>query len=143
MSGMNAKIRFMSKEQEQFYKKMMKKSGVDDGYHRSFFYCMGLSEVTRANIRKLYNFERGYAESDGLHGGWQTGSSQRLTRLALNLWNGYVEQGEEQMSTPYELFSCEYAPYFLEAIKLRYPEYCKELPSVRDGTDKKEQERVR
>jgi len=67
MSGMNAKIRFMSKEQEQFYKKMMKKSRVDDSYHRSFFYCMGLSEVTRANIRKLYNFERGYAEPDGLH----------------------------------------------------------------------------
>lgn len=140
MPGTNPKIRFISKEHEQFYKEMMKKSGVDDSYHRSFFYCMGISEVTRANINKLYNFERGYAEPDALHGGWQTGSSLRLTRLALNLWNGYAEQGEERMSTPCELFSCEYAPYFYEAIKLRYPEYCKELPSGRGGS-KKEQEK--
>lgn len=140
MPGTNPKIRFISKEHEQFYKEMMKKSGVNDNYHRSFFYCMGISEVTRANINKLYNFKRGYAELDGLHGGWQTSSSLRLTRLALNLWNGYAEQGEERMSTPYELFSCEYAPYFYEAVKLRYPEYCKELSSCRGGSRKKEQE---
>ena len=37
MSGTNPKIRFISKEHEQFYKEMIKKSGVDDSYHRSFF----------------------------------------------------------------------------------------------------------
>ena len=143
MSGTNPKIRFISKEHEQFYKEMIKKSGVDDSYHRSFFYCLGISEITRVNIGKLYNFERGYAEPDGLHEGWQTGSSQRLTRLALKLWNGYAEQGEEQMSTPYELFNCEYAPYFYEAVKLRYPEYCREFQPGRGGAGKKEQERGR
>ncbi|WP_404827243.1 DUF6075 family protein, partial [Faecalibacillus intestinalis] len=28
-------------------------------------------------------------------------------------------------STPYELFSCEYSSFFMESIKLRYPEYYK------------------
>lgn len=65
-----------------------------------------------------------------LHEGWQTGGSARLTRLAFNLWNGYVEKGEESLSTPYEMFDCGYAPYFYEAIRMKYPEYCRELPQV-------------
>ena len=33
------------------------------------------------------------------------------------------------MATPYDLFDCEYAVYMLEAVRLRYPEYCRELPA--------------
>ena len=65
-----------------------------------------------------------------LHEGWQTGGSARLTRLAFNLWNGYVEKGEESLSTPYEMFDCGYAPYFYEAIRIKYPEYCRDLLQV-------------
>ena len=57
----------------------------------------------------------------------------RLTRLAFNLWNRYVEQGEESMSALYEIFDCNYASYFNEAIRLRYPEYCRELPKDREA----------
>lgn len=52
----------------------------------------------------------------------------RLTRLAFNLWNGYVEQGEERMPMP----------YFYEAIKMRYPEYCRNLPAVKTRADNAE-----
>ncbi len=67
---------------------------------------------------------------EALHEGWQTGGSARLTRLAFNLWNGYVEKGEESLSTPYEMFDCGYAPYFYEAIRIKYPEYCRDLLQV-------------
>ena len=30
------KVRFESKEHEQFYYEMLKKSGINDSYHRSF-----------------------------------------------------------------------------------------------------------
>lgn len=141
MTERKSKIRFISKEHEKFYNEMLGKSGVNDCYHRSFFYCTGISEITRANINKLYDFKRGCAEPGGLHGAWQTGSTIRLTRLALNLWNGYTEQGGEQLSAPYELFSCEYAPYFYEAIKLRFPEYCRELPVNKTDVVRIRQER--
>ena len=75
---------------------------------------------------------------DGRQEGWQTGGTRRLTHLAFNLWNGYVEPGEERMSTPYEMFDCGYAPYFYEAIKLWYPEYCRELPGNREKDGGKE-----
>ena len=45
-------------------------------------------------------------------------------RQAFNLWNGFTEEGRENLCTPEELFCCGYAPYFMEGIKLRYPEYC-------------------
>ena len=44
-----------------------------------------------------------------------------------NLWNGFTEEGRENLYTPEELFCCGYAPYFMEGIKLRYPEYCRDL----------------
>lgn len=129
-----AEIKFASKEHKEFYNKMMDKVKVNDSYHRAFFYCMGISGETRRNIGQLFDFKKDCIEPDGLHEGWQTGGSIRLTRLAFNLWNGYSEQDNEKMSTPYELFDCGYAPYFLEAIKMKYPEYCREAVSIRNSS---------
>lgn len=127
-----ADIKFTSKEHENFYKKMLQKFGNSDSYHRAFFYCIGISDTTRRNVGRIFDFEQDRIKPDGLHEGWQTGGTVRFTRLAFNLWNGYMEPGEEWMSSPYEMFGCSYAPYFYEAIKLRYPEYCRDLPRDRE-----------
>ena len=126
-----AEIRFASREHESFFHEMMKKCGHYDSYHKAFFYCMGISDTARTNVGRVFDFKTDCIKPDGLHEGWQTGGTVRLTRLALNLWNGYAEEGEEKMSTPYEIFDCDYAPYFYEAIKLRYPEYCRDLSTGR------------
>ncbi len=126
-----AETRFASKEHESFFFTMLHKCGNTDSYHRAFFYCVGISGTARANVGRLFDFGKHQIKPEGLHEGWQTGGTARLTRLAFNLWNGYVEEGEERMSTPYEMFDCGYAPYFYEAIRQRYPEYCRELPTAR------------
>ena len=114
-----AEIKFTSKEHENFYKEMIQKSGNSDSYHRAFFYCIGISDTGRRNVKRVFDFEQDRIIPEGLHEGWQTGGTVRLTRLAFNLWNGYVEQGEESMSSPYEIFDCNYAPYFYNNIRLR------------------------
>ena len=52
--------------------------------------------------------------------------------MALNLWNhSIMYDSEEDLENghissayaPSEIFCCSYAPYFWEAIKIRYPEY--------------------
>ena len=96
----------------------------------SFFYCVGISEDTRNHVDRMFDFKERLIKPGALHEGWQTGGSARLTRLAFNLWNGYVEKGEESLSTPYEMFDCGYAPYFYEAIRIKYPEYCRDLLQV-------------
>ena len=57
---------------------------------------------------------------------WQTTGTTKLTRFAYNLWNGY----DDKSCTPYDLFDCSFAPYMYEAVKLRYPEYTRQLDDV-------------
>jgi len=72
-----------------------------------------------------------------LHEGWQTSGSQRVVRMAFNLYcNGTpsvydYEDAEEQLTecklySVEDLFCCGYAPYFWQAIQIRYPEYVKD-----------------
>lgn len=134
-------IRFASKEHKEFYITMLQKSGNNDSFHRAFFYCIGISDTARSNVNRVFDFGNDRIKPDGLHEGWQTGGTQRLTRLAFNLWNGYTEEGVERMSTPYEMFDCSYAPYFYEAIQLRYPEYCRDLSVGREKNAEEERGR--
>ena len=71
---------------------------TDDSYYSSFFYCVGISEDTRNHVDRMFDFKERLIKPEALHEGWQTGGSARLTRLAFNLWNGYVEKGEESLS---------------------------------------------
>ena len=117
-----SELRFRSKEHKQFFQEMLERSRYKDCNHQSFFYCVGISESARTNIDRLFDFQRDRIKTDGLYDGWQTGGTIRLT---------YVEKGQERMYSPYELFDCGYAPYFFEAIRLRYPDYCRDLPHSR------------
>lgn len=119
---------FRDDRHEAFYYRMLAERRCTDSYHRALFYTLGLSKDTRAHIQELFDFSDGGIKPEGLSASWQTGGSLRICRLAFNLWNGWSQAGEERYSTPYELFDCEAAPYFFEAIRLRYPEYARQLP---------------
>jgi len=119
--------RFAEKEHKTFYNQMLTKTRNNDVYHQAFFYATGICAETRRNIHALFDFKEGGIKSEGLAAAWQTGGTRRLCRLAFNLWNGWTKEGKENRSTPYELFDCGFAPYFFEAIRLRYPEYCRSL----------------
>lgn len=120
-----------SGEHREFFFENLAKSKSNDAYHRAFFYLMGCNPKTRRNINSLFDFDENCICHDGLDNGWQTGGTLRLCRLAFNLWNGYTEQGQENMATPYELFDCDYASYMLEGIKIRYAEYFGDSTSFR------------
>lgn len=117
-------INFASKEHRDFFYAALAKCGCMDVYHEALFYALGIAHETRVNIDQLYNFHNRCINLEGLHAGWQTGGTSRLTRLAFNLFNGFIEEGEEGLYTPYALFDCSFASYFMEAVKLRFPEYC-------------------
>lgn len=120
-------INFLNEEHRHFYTEMLEKTEqVGDVYHEALFYALGLTAETRRNIGSLYDFENAEIIFSGIHKGFQTGTSSRITQLAFNLFNGYYgKQTDEHPSeyTPYELFACELLPFMLEAVKLRYKEY--------------------
>lgn len=124
-------IKFRSEAHRDFFLEMMGKCKTNDSYHRAFFYVMGIAGETRANINQMFDFKHDCIEPEGMHGGWQTSGTVRVCHLAFNLWNGYTEKDNKDDFTPYDLFCCEFAPYFMEGIKIKYPEYCKELPNTK------------
>lgn len=102
-----------------------------DVYALSLCYTLGVSSDTRAHFEDLFDMVEYAIKLDGLQHGWQTGGSRKVTRLAFNLWNGCTYDSEEDanacMRSPYyaadEIFCCSYQPYFMQAVRLRFPEY--------------------
>ena len=120
-------MKFINNEHRKFFEECTEKCRVNDCYHQAFFYIMGVARDTRTHINSVFDFKTDCIKPKGLNEGWQTGSTAKACRLAFNLWNGYTEEGKEADYTPENLFCSEFAPYFMEGIRLRYPEYCSYL----------------
>jgi len=132
--GNNREITFKNREHEMFYRSFLPKCRRQDAYHKALVYCLGISGDTRRNIKRIFDFERDCVKTECLGDDWPTSGSARIVRMAFNLFcNGTPSirglEGEEQVRecrryTVEDLFCCEYAIYFWEAVKVRYPEYC-------------------
>lgn len=111
------------REHKEFYNWALSLSEQNDAYHKALFYALGCCPDARDNIDTLYDFALHQINPDVFNLGWITGGSRRLVLMAYNLFNGFVLNGCEKLSTPYELFDCDYAPYMMIAIQLRYPDF--------------------
>lgn len=142
-------MKFINREHELFFVNKLRelfKYKNPDVYYQSLIYTLGVCEVTRDNFNKIFNLKSGEINIDAINSSWQTGTSEKVTRMAFSLWNGCMYDNQEdarnrKMSSfynPSEIFSCSYAPYFYEGIKLRYPEYTKEQTKKKE---RKEMER--
>lgn len=131
-------ITFKDQTHEEFYSKTLPRCRRQDVYHKALVYCLGMCEDTRNNVDEIYDFTTGSIRTECLSEGWMTGSNAKVIRMAFNLYcNGTpsvydYDDAEQQLKecryyTVEDLFCCEYAPYFWEAIKIRYPEYCSYL----------------
>jgi len=126
---------FSSMEHKFFFLQMIKKCRKEDVYHRALIYCLGIDRDTRERISRIYDFKTGYVRTECLKEGWQTSGSRRIVLLAFNLYTNSVlsvcdyDNMEEQLAecmkySVEDLFCCVYAPYFWQAVKIRYPEFC-------------------
>ncbi len=142
-------IIFISDAHEKFYYEKLKEVRYQDVYHKALLYCLGISDDTRRNVYRIYDFKNGNVKTECLQEGWQTSGSMRVVRMAFNLYcNGTpsvfdYDDTEEQIVeckeyTVEELFCCAYAPFFWQAIQIRYPEYATynyKLHALFGGTD--------
>ena len=129
-------ITFKDKEHEKFYNTYLPKCRMQDVYHKALIYCLGISADTRNNINQIFNVRTDCVNPDCLQEGWITSGSAKVVRLAFNLYCNsavsvfHYDKADERLDeykyyTVEDLFCCGYAPYFWEAVRLRYPEYCK------------------
>ena len=142
-------INFISEAHEKFYYEKLKEVRYQDVYHKALCYCLGINGDTRRNANRIYDFKTGCVKTECLHEGWQTSGSVKVVRMAFNLFCGgtpSVDENESVEKQLYEckqyaveeLFCCMYAPFFWEAVKIRYPEYVSydhELYDLLGGAD--------
>ena len=128
-------ISFKNQYHREFFMEYLQKCRHQDVYHKALIYCLGIDRDTREHADQIYDFASGYIKPECLREGWQTSGSEKIVRMAFNLYcNGTPSvpscktkkaQIEEcQLYTVENLFCSGYARYFWEAVKIRYPEYC-------------------
>lgn len=129
-------IIFIDEKHEQLYKEYYNRMKYFDEYHDAAAYLLSLDRVCREHTEDIFDFKGDAIKLQGLHQEWQTGTSAKTTRLLFNLWNGCYSDGhtykdnkgyETELPSRYftvdAIFSCSYAPYYWQAIQLRYPDY--------------------
>jgi len=104
-----------------------------DPEYSALFYLLAMDDVTRKHIDSIFDFTKHSIKPRGLlSAAWQTSTSRKTVRLALNLFNGiYSDMGGDDEPfprssvcySPFEIFACSYAPYYVQALRIRYPEY--------------------
>lgn len=83
-------------------------------------YLLSLIHTVHADPeRDLFDLKERRILPAGLEASWQTGSTLKASRLLFNLWNGHVDG-----ATVWDLFGGSWDPYFLEAIRMRFPDTC-------------------
>jgi hypothetical protein len=102
-------------------------------YLKALIYTLGVCPDTRRRFDSLYDAKENAVVPEAIHSAWQTGGSLKTTRLAFQLFTGgtpsaFLDPGKPDFNecarhSVSDIFCCRYAPYFIEAIKLRYPEY--------------------
>ena len=125
-------IRFADTEHLDFYNKQACRL-KPDCYLKALIYTLGICPDTRRRFGALYNIEDKSIVPEAIHCAWQTSGSLKVTRLAFQLFTdgtpsallapGNPDFDECRRYSVSDIFCCRYAPYFVEAIKIRYPEH--------------------
>ena len=133
---------FISEEHRRFYEEKLAMCRYQDVYHKALVYTLGICNDTRRNIDTIYDFKSGMINVDVLAAGWQTSGSLNVCRLAFNLYTNAMPSADEDVMdkddlklecslySVEDLFACGYAPFFYQAICIRYPEYTKDNRSL-------------
>lgn len=123
-------MKFKDEQHKANYNELYNSMKVKDEYHNTLAYLLTLDTVCREHIKSVYDIEQDTIKPECIFDSWQTSGSTKTIRLAFNLWNGRATDKDTESASPYytvdEIFSCSYAPYFWQAIQIRYPEYTNE-----------------
>ena len=133
-------LKFIDKEHKEFYEQKLKEVEKADVYTKSLIYTLAICPTTRQHFTDIFNSNEKEININSLQAPYQTTTSSKVTRVAFNLFNNCNYDSEEDIeknktSMYYnisDIFCCSYAPYFYEAIKLRFPEYTKNNNTIEE-----------
>jgi hypothetical protein len=124
-------IRFVDDRHKAFYIGQSQKL-KPDVYLKSLIYTLGMCHDTRRNFNLIFDVGNRCINPATMNAPWQTGTSLKVSRLAFQLFTDSTPTAF--MDSAYnideckrycvsDIFCCSFAPYFVDAIRLRFPEY--------------------
>ena len=127
---------FASQEHKDFFMKKASELKADT-YLKTLIYTIGICPDTRSRWSSFYDEADRSIRLEVINQGWQTSGSLNVTRLAFQLFTDgtptaltYSEDDVEhedfrecQKYSVSDIFCCGYAPFFVQAVQLRYPEF--------------------
>ena len=124
------RLKFKDEKHREFYEEKTQVLESSE-YLKSLIYLIGLSSTTRGRWNEIFQEEDGIIKPEVLKASWQTGTSLKILRLAFQLYTDSTvsdtdfETGEQDIEecrrySVSDIFCCEYAPFFAEALKIRY-----------------------
>lgn len=128
-----ADMRFKSELHEQYYKSFLNKMVSQDCYHKCVAYLLAIDDTCRKHFDYIFDFQQDIILIDCLVCPWQTSTTLKICRLAFNLWNDCCTNGDYYRTklgsrelpsvdyTPSTIFNTSLAPYFWQAILIRFP----------------------
>ena len=134
-SGQEEELHFINEEHHRFYSSTLKRFLNPAAPEKALCYCLGIHPAIRWHVDHIYDFSTKQVTPECIHEGWVASAEdpediRTVIRMAYNLYGGTpsVAEADDQLRecqkyTANELFGCRYAPYFWEAVKIRYPEY--------------------
>ena len=105
-------VNFMDNDHKSFFYSKLNKLqvlGKTDVYYLSLVYTLSICETTREHFSNIFNIEKGEINLDAIKAGWQTGTSEKVTRMAFNLWNHSIMFDSEEDLENEKISNC-YAP---------------------------------
>ena len=129
-------IEFRNEMHYHFFITKFAESKTKDTYQQALIYLLGLTEDTREHYHIIYNARSEMIQYTSLFEEWVASTSARIIRLAFILFTGgvptaYIEDeeghfGEARQYSVSEIMCDPLQRYFMQAIKLRYPNYVSE-----------------
>lgn len=120
---------FRDRTHNNEFRFLVKRMNAEYGVYRlALAYLFTADTVCLEHIEELYDFEDDCIDPTALNKSWQTSTSLKTTRLAFNLYTDstlFCSEDEVKYISVANIFCCELAPYYWEAVKIRYPEYTK------------------
>ena len=128
-------IKFINLEQRAFFEKKVKELGIArDPYRLALVYALSLTSNCRKHFNKCYNTSTRYICLEVFNGEWMTSTDMKAICLGFCLFTARVRKVYSKRDfincfweafgyNQSELYGCELAPYFCEAIKLIDSEY--------------------
>lgn len=93
-------MKFIDNKHRKFWNeklKILEQKGKTDVYYKSLVYTLGICETTRQNFNDIFNIKTGEINIDSLQGAYQTGASEKVTRMAFSLWNNCNYDSEKDI----------------------------------------------